>query len=111
MGAGGFEAGRPPGAVTQRVATSNPCVPTNARDSTDGMVVNGVMFPDARIAPFCREHAIASLSLFGGILRDDFGPGATWMCWWSSRPRRGPRSSMWPGCTVSRGRFSGVASI
>ena len=30
--------------------------------------------PDARIELFCRRHAIRRLSLFGSVLRDDFGP-------------------------------------
>jgi predicted nucleotidyltransferase len=30
--------------------------------------------PHELIADFCRRHSIARLSLFGSILRDDFGP-------------------------------------
>jgi uncharacterized protein len=30
--------------------------------------------PKARLAEFCRSHHIRRLSLFGSILRDDFGP-------------------------------------
>ena len=33
------------------------------------MVINGVNFPEDRIAEFCRRHGIARLSLFGSILR------------------------------------------
>ena len=33
------------------------------------MVINGVQFPDDRIAEFCRRHGVARLSLFGSILR------------------------------------------
>ena len=29
-----------------------------------------------RIADFCRRHHICRLSLFGSVLRDDFGPGS-----------------------------------
>ena len=29
-----------------------------------------------RIADFCRRHQICRLSLFGSVLRDDFGPGS-----------------------------------
>ena len=29
-----------------------------------------------RIGEFCRRHHIARLSLFGSVLRDDFGPGS-----------------------------------
>ncbi len=36
------------------------------------MVVNGVNFPDAALAEFCRRHGVARLSLFGSILREDF---------------------------------------
>jgi len=35
---------------------------------------HGVQIPEIRIGEFCREHRIARLSLFGSILRDDFGP-------------------------------------
>lgn len=30
--------------------------------------------PRERIAEFCRRHHILKLSLFGSVLRDDFGP-------------------------------------
>lgn len=30
--------------------------------------------PRARLADFCRSHHIRRLSLFGSVLRDDFGP-------------------------------------
>ena len=33
-----------------------------------------VNIPRDAIAAFCRRHAIHKLSLFGSILRDDFGP-------------------------------------
>jgi predicted nucleotidyltransferase len=35
---------------------------------------SGVQLPIAQIREFCRKHRIAELSLFGSILRDDFGP-------------------------------------
>lgn len=38
------------------------------------MNLHGVELPKNRIAAFCREHRIRRLSLFGSILRDDFGP-------------------------------------
>jgi predicted nucleotidyltransferase len=34
------------------------------------MVINGVNFPEERIAEFCRRHGVARLSLFGSILRE-----------------------------------------
>lgn len=37
------------------------------------MVVN-VALPQVEIIAFCRRHHITKLSLFGSILRDDFGP-------------------------------------
>lgn len=40
------------------------------------MVVNGVNFPMDRIADICRRYGVASLSLFGSILRDDFHAGS-----------------------------------
>ncbi len=36
------------------------------------MVINGVHFPEDRIAEFCARHGVKRLSLFGSILRDDF---------------------------------------
>jgi uncharacterized protein len=38
------------------------------------MNINGVEFPEAKIAEFCRRHRIRRLALFGSILRDDFRP-------------------------------------
>lgn len=34
------------------------------------MLINGVNFPEDRIAAFCCRHGVARLSLFGSILRD-----------------------------------------
>ena len=34
----------------------------------------GIELPGQAIAAFCRRHHIRRLSLFGSILRDDFGP-------------------------------------
>ncbi len=34
------------------------------------MIVNGVSFPEDKIADFCRRHGVAKLSLFGSILRE-----------------------------------------
>ncbi len=38
------------------------------------MAYHGVEIPRDRIEAFCRKHHIRRLSLFGSILRDDFGP-------------------------------------
>lgn len=38
------------------------------------MTHHGIAFPPDRIAEFCRRNHIRKLSLFGSILRDDFGP-------------------------------------
>lgn len=35
-----------------------------------------VDLPRERIAEFCRRNHIRKLSLFGSVLRDDFGPGS-----------------------------------
>jgi len=35
---------------------------------------HGIEIPKDRIVAFCRRHSIRRLSLFGSILRDDFGP-------------------------------------
>lgn len=38
------------------------------------MLLHGVHIPEDKIAEFCERHRVARLSLFGSILRDDFGP-------------------------------------
>jgi len=38
------------------------------------MIRHHIDIPDGRIAGFCRRWQITELSLFGSILRDDFGP-------------------------------------
>ena len=35
-----------------------------------------IAVPKDRIADFCRRHHIRRLSLFGSVLRDDFGPAS-----------------------------------
>lgn len=40
------------------------------------MIRNGVELPEDKIAEFCQRHKIRRLSLFGSILREDFGPGS-----------------------------------
>lgn len=37
------------------------------------MTLHGIDIPEDRIADFCRRHDVVRLSLFGSILRDDFG--------------------------------------
>ena len=38
------------------------------------MTYHGINIPRDAIATFCQRHSIRRLSLFGSILRDDFGP-------------------------------------
>jgi hypothetical protein len=38
------------------------------------MTYHGIDFSNGAIADFCRRHHIRRLSLFGSILREDFGP-------------------------------------
>jgi hypothetical protein len=38
------------------------------------MTRSKIEIPKERIAEFCRKHGIERLSLFGSVLRDDFGP-------------------------------------
>jgi hypothetical protein len=38
------------------------------------MIYHGIEIPENLIAEFCRKYYIRRLSLFGSILRDDFGP-------------------------------------
>ncbi len=37
------------------------------------MNLHGIQFPDEQLAEFCRKSRIARLSVFGSILREDFG--------------------------------------
>ena len=38
------------------------------------MTYHGIEFDREKLAAFCRRHNVTRLSLFGSILRDDFGP-------------------------------------
>lgn len=38
------------------------------------MMINGVNFPEAELADFCRRHAVKRLMAFGSILHDGFRP-------------------------------------
>lgn len=38
------------------------------------MNMHGIQFDADQLADFCRKHHVARLSVFGSILRDDFGP-------------------------------------
>ena len=38
------------------------------------MRIHGLDIPQQEIAEFCRRHGVMRLSLYGSILRDDFGP-------------------------------------
>jgi hypothetical protein len=40
------------------------------------MTLHGIEIPQQRIADFCRRHGVQRLSLFGSILREDFGPAS-----------------------------------
>jgi predicted nucleotidyltransferase len=36
--------------------------------------IKNILLPHDQIAAFCRKWRVAELSLFGSVLRDDFGP-------------------------------------
>lgn len=38
------------------------------------MLIHDIQLDEEEIRAFCRRHGIARLSLFGSILREDFGP-------------------------------------
>jgi uncharacterized protein len=38
------------------------------------MTYHGIQIPRQRMPEFCQRHRIRKLSLFGSILREDFGP-------------------------------------
>lgn len=40
------------------------------------MTLHGINIPSEEIADFCRKNHIRRLSLFGSIVRDDFGPNS-----------------------------------
>ena len=40
------------------------------------MVAPAVAYSSQAVAAFCAKYAIAELSLFGSVLRDDFDPGS-----------------------------------
>ncbi len=40
------------------------------------MVSPTIDIPKDKLAAFCRKHHIRKLSLFGSVLRDDFGPNS-----------------------------------
>jgi len=40
------------------------------------MKYHGIDISDEKIAELCRKWKVTELSLFGSILRDDFGPGS-----------------------------------
>jgi predicted nucleotidyltransferase len=40
------------------------------------MINNKINVPQEKIADFCRRNHIRKLSLFGSVLRGDFGPGS-----------------------------------
>lgn len=48
----------------------------HARNATSGKSARSAHIPASseQIASFCRRHHIRRLSLFGSVLRDDFGP-------------------------------------
>lgn len=37
-------------------------------------IYHNIEFDSRKIADFCRRHGVRKLSLYGSILRDDFGP-------------------------------------
>lgn len=44
--------------------------------SIEGRETSAIPIPRYEIAEFCRQHGIRELSLFGSVLRDDFGPNS-----------------------------------
>ena len=40
------------------------------------MIYHGINIDPSAIGEFCRRHSVRRLSLFGSVLRDDFGPGS-----------------------------------
>jgi uncharacterized protein len=38
--------------------------------------MNDIALPEGQLDEFCRRNHIAKLSLFGSVLRDDFGPNS-----------------------------------
>lgn len=40
------------------------------------MLLNNVHIPEDQLTEFCKRHRVQRLSLFGSILREDFGPSS-----------------------------------
>ena len=51
---------------------------------------HGVQIPEDQVGEFSRKHRIARLSLFGSILRDDFGPASDVDCLVEFEPGQTP---------------------
>jgi predicted nucleotidyltransferase len=43
-------------------------------DTTTAITRHGVTLPPKQIAELCRKYNVVELSVFGSLLRDDFGP-------------------------------------
>ncbi len=43
-------------------------------EETPSIVYHGIVFDRNELESFCRRNGIRRLSLFGSVLRDDFGP-------------------------------------
>lgn len=43
-------------------------------DTGTALTRHGITLPLDRIAELCRKHQVTELSVFGSLLRDDFGP-------------------------------------
>ena len=61
----------PPSAPDIRLALAPPVASTRPTDTDMGPRLS---IPRDKVAAFCRKHGIRKLSLFGSVIRDDFGP-------------------------------------
>jgi uncharacterized protein len=45
-------------------------------DTTTAFARHGITFPADRIVKLCRKYQVVELSVFGSLLREDFGPNS-----------------------------------
>ncbi len=71
------------------------------------MLINGVNFPEAAIADFCRRHHVARLSVYGSILRADFRPDSDIDMLVEFEPERTPGMIGFGGMILELGELLG----
>lgn len=71
------------------------------------MRLHGIDFPEPDLAGFCRRHGVRRLSLYGSILRDDFGPESDLDILIEFLPGRTPGLFAFAGMQLELGKLLG----